>query len=236
MALETGTRHAMTHESPFLRPAVVPDGVFGYGSLMNPATHDYADLRPARLEGWRRRWAHAEGRPAAFLTAERAPGLAIDGAVADVPPVAWPALDAREAAYDRHDVSEALTPPCGRVVVYAVPGARQGPPTARHPVLLELPRRGDPRGHDAPRPRGRDAVLRYHAGLGRGARRPRRPALPARAAAEFGGARLRGRGARPARLATAARLRRARRGPDRGRCRVRSRGSAAWRSAAEARA
>ena len=136
MAHGTGTRHAMTHESPFLRPAVVPDGVFGYGSLMNPATHDYADLRPARLEGWRRRWAHAEGRPAAFLTAERAPGLAIDGAVADVPPVAWPALDAREAAYDRHDVSEALTPPCGRVVVYAVPGARQGPPTARHPVLL----------------------------------------------------------------------------------------------------
>ena len=113
-----------------------PHGVFGYGSLMNASTHDHEGLRPARLAGWRRRWSHAEGRPAAFLTAEPAQGCAIDGAVAEVPPIAWPALDAREAAYDRHEVGHALTPSCGRVVVYAVPAARREPPTARYPVLL----------------------------------------------------------------------------------------------------
>ena len=113
-----------------------PRGVFGYGSLMNAATHDYAGLAPARLAGWRRRWTHAETRPAAYLTAERAAGSAIEGAVALVPAIAWPALDAREAAYERHEVGGAIAPASGRVVVYAVPEARRGPPTARHPVLL----------------------------------------------------------------------------------------------------
>ena len=28
--------------------------VFGYGSLVNSATHDYRDLRQARLLGWQR--------------------------------------------------------------------------------------------------------------------------------------------------------------------------------------
>ena len=46
---------------------------FGYGSLVNRATHDYSDAHPARIEGWRRAWRHVEGRKVAFLTAVPAP-------------------------------------------------------------------------------------------------------------------------------------------------------------------
>ena len=136
-----GNRHAMTEiraaETPDAASRVEPpSGVFGYGSLMNAATHEYVGLAPARLAGWRRRWTHAATRPAAFLTAEPAPGFAIEGAVARVPAVAWAALDAREAAYDRHEVGPAIAEATGRIVVYAVPPDRRGPPSPRHPVLL----------------------------------------------------------------------------------------------------
>ena len=120
--------------------ALTTRGVFGYGSLMNGATHDYAGLRPATLVGWRRLWRQAEGRPAAFLTVEPAPGASVEGAVAEVAPAAWPALDAREAAYERHEVAGAVTPAlgplAGSVVVYAVPPTQQGLATLRRPVLL----------------------------------------------------------------------------------------------------
>ncbi len=120
-----------------------PRGVFGYGSLMNAATHDHAGLRPARLAGWRRLWRHAAGRPAAFLTVEPAPGASVEGAMAEVAPAAWPALDAREAAYERHEVSGAVTAAspladsvADSVVVYAVPTDRQEPASLSRPVLL----------------------------------------------------------------------------------------------------
>lgn len=85
--------------------------VFGYGSLVNDATHGHADLCPMRLEGWRRRWQHSRLRQVAFLSAEPAPGAQILGLAARVAPQDWEALDQRERAYDRLPLPEhALTP------------------------------------------------------------------------------------------------------------------------------
>ena len=74
---------------------------FGYGSLVNRATHDYPDARPARLRGWRRCWVKTSARDAVFLSVEPDPATTIDGLIAAVPNADWAALDLREAAYDR---------------------------------------------------------------------------------------------------------------------------------------
>ncbi|SHI97803.1 gamma-glutamylcyclotransferase family protein [Wenxinia saemankumensis] len=79
---------------------------FGYGSLVNLATHDYRDPRPARLPGWRRIWRTTNLRGGAFLSVEPVGGDgAIDGVVAAVPGADWAALDEREGAYARIDVT-----------------------------------------------------------------------------------------------------------------------------------
>ncbi len=112
---------------------------FGYGSLVNTATHDYHDPRPARLSGWRRTWAHTDLRDVAFLTAVPAPGQAIDGLIAAVPGADWEALDQREYAYERLPASGAIDhdlPGAPDISVYAVPQARQAPGSDRHPILL----------------------------------------------------------------------------------------------------
>ncbi len=75
--------------------------VFGYGSLVNRATHNFTLAKPARIQGWRRAWQHVEGRNVAFLSAVPAPGASIDGLVALVAENDWDALDQREASYDR---------------------------------------------------------------------------------------------------------------------------------------
>jgi hypothetical protein len=112
---------------------------FGYGSLVNRATHGFLDAHPARLSGWRRAWRHTDLRPVAFLTAEPAPGMEIDGLIAHVPGDDWAALDAREHAYVRSrvtaQVSHAVTRPL-EVQVYAIPEGLHGAPDERHPVLL----------------------------------------------------------------------------------------------------
>ena len=74
---------------------------FGYGSLVNLATHDFPDPRPARLKGWRRAWRHTDLRPVAFLTAVPDTESEIEGMIAHVPRNDWAALDEREWAYDR---------------------------------------------------------------------------------------------------------------------------------------
>ncbi len=81
---------------------------FGYGSLVNLATHDYVDPRPATLYGWRRVWRKTTLRDAAFLSVERDPDSHIDGVIATVRGGSWAALDAREAAYAKVDVTAAL--------------------------------------------------------------------------------------------------------------------------------
>ncbi|MFD3190483.1 gamma-glutamylcyclotransferase [Sedimentitalea sp. HM32M-2] len=112
---------------------------FGYGSLVNRATHDFGDPRPAQLSGWCRAWRHTDLRPLAFLTAVPAPGVTIDGMVAHVPGGDWQALDQREWAYDRLSANEAVRHGVTAeidVAVYVVPAERHTRPSAAHPVLL----------------------------------------------------------------------------------------------------
>ncbi len=112
---------------------------FGYGSLVNRATHDFPDPQPARLKGWRRAWCHTDLRPVAFLTALPDPGAEIDGMIVHVPDNDWAALDRREWAYDRLAVTDRVSHPLERkveIAVYAVPEDRHGRPTDRHPILL----------------------------------------------------------------------------------------------------
>ena len=112
---------------------------FGYGSLVNTATHDFPDPQPARLRGWRRAWRHTDLRPVAFLTAIPDEGSEIDGLIAHVPRGDWDALDAREWAYDRVAVTHLVTHGVARdldISVYAVPEGRHRVPDSAYPVLL----------------------------------------------------------------------------------------------------
>lgn len=81
---------------------------FGYGSLVNLATHQFADPRPATLRGWRRIWQRTNLRKAAYLSVRPDAAGSLLGVVAQVPGADWAALDLREAAYQRQDVTEAL--------------------------------------------------------------------------------------------------------------------------------
>ena len=112
---------------------------FGYGSLVNRATHSYPESRPARLNGWRRCWRHTKLRRLAYLSVEPDPGSAIDGLLAMVPDGDWAALDARERAYDRlllrpgeiaHD-----HPRARRIHLYRTRPEHDAAPDARHPIL-----------------------------------------------------------------------------------------------------
>ena len=112
---------------------------FGYGSLVNRATHVFSDAHPATLTGWRRVWRHPRLRPVAFLTAEPAEGVEIEGLVAHVPGDDWVALDEREAAYDRSVVTDRVghaVPRPIEVQVYSIPNGKHGVPDDSHPVLL----------------------------------------------------------------------------------------------------
>lgn len=117
----------------------LPPYFFGYGSLVNTATHDYLDAQPARLRGWQRRWCHTALRDVAFLTVEPAPEVQIDGLIAAVPDGDWEALDKREFAYDRlpadHQIRHAL-PGCPEISLYAVPAEAQNQVSQCHPILL----------------------------------------------------------------------------------------------------
>lgn len=109
---------------------------FGYGSLVNLATHDYTAPRLAALSGWRRVWRHTTLRPVAYLSVEPCENTEIAGVIAQVPQGDWAALDEREAAYVRRDVTDQIAgwQEAGQVAVYQVEQAQA--PTARHPILL----------------------------------------------------------------------------------------------------
>jgi len=118
---------------------VKPPYFFGYGSLVNRATHDHADAYPAQLTGWRRIWRHTTLRPVAYLTVVPVAGAVIDGLIAAVPGADWSALDLREAAYIRtsasHQVRHPL-PDSPEIALYAIPEGHHACPTQAHPILL----------------------------------------------------------------------------------------------------
>ena len=113
--------------------------LFGYGSLVNLATHDLPDVRPARLKGWRRAWMHTDLRPVAFLTVVPDLESEIDGMIAHVPNNDWIALDEREWAYDRIPTTQSVIHPLTyeiEIAVYAVPPPKYTKPTDQYPLLL----------------------------------------------------------------------------------------------------
>ncbi len=89
---------------------------FGYGSLVNRATHRTRIIAavPARVSGWQREW---QPRPdmtlnpddqveAALLTARRSPGSSMDGLLVFDHIDNLPAVDLRENDYHRRTVGE----------------------------------------------------------------------------------------------------------------------------------
>lgn len=109
-----------------------PRRFFGYGSLVNAATHSYADVTPASVSGWRRQWVQSNAREVAFLSVTPDPLSRIDGVIADVGDIGWDALDAREAAYDRL----ALPEPHAGVQIYRASPRHVGPAALGQPILL----------------------------------------------------------------------------------------------------
>ncbi|MEM9788531.1 MAG: gamma-glutamylcyclotransferase family protein [Pseudomonadota bacterium] len=107
---------------------------FGYGSLVNLATHSYARPKPATLKGWRRVWRTTTLRETAFLSVERCAETQINGIIAHVPGADWTALDAREAAYQRHDVTHQIGHDRATAIYQVQPShvAQTGP----QPILL----------------------------------------------------------------------------------------------------
>ena len=111
---------------------------FGYGSLVNRATHDYPVAQPARLSGWRRCWRHTATRTVAFLTVIPDGQTEIDGLIASVPNADWAALDERERHYDRIALSMDEIPEAAAfdLQIYQAKPAESAPPTVKHPILL----------------------------------------------------------------------------------------------------
>ena len=112
---------------------------FGYGSLVNRATHGYDPAHKARARGWRRAWRFTAERKVSFLTVIRDASCSIDGLIAGVPGEDWATLDLREHAYDRltatHEVDHPAPAPA-EIAIYAIAPERLNLPDAAHPVLL----------------------------------------------------------------------------------------------------
>lgn len=112
---------------------------FGYGSLVNRHTHSFTPTHTARIKGWRRVWHRAPIRPAAFLSVVPDSSSEIDGLIAPVPNDDWAALDQREAAYDRIEVTDAVghgAEDVRDISIYAIPAGASAPPDEDHPILL----------------------------------------------------------------------------------------------------
>ncbi|MEJ6397500.1 gamma-glutamylcyclotransferase family protein [Yoonia sp. 208BN28-4] len=104
---------------------------FGYGSLVNLATHDYADPQMTTVTGWRRIWRDTTHRQLAILSVTPCPDTTLRGIAATVPNGDWAALDAREAAYQRDQVAgrEGLS-------IYQITQNITAPLSGPYPILL----------------------------------------------------------------------------------------------------
>lgn len=109
---------------------------FGFGSLVNRATHHYPTPRPARLSGWRREWVRPNFRSLVFLSARPEPGSEIAGLAAEVPDADWAALDEREKHYARHLVPLTVETGTLNAQVYAVEPRFVGGFPGEQPILL----------------------------------------------------------------------------------------------------
>ena len=112
---------------------------FGYGSLVNRATHEYDNAHHATAVGWRRAWRYTSHRQVAFLTAVPCPDSRIDGLMAEVPNGDLLALDEREYAYDRVPASSHVDHNYNlphEVSIYAIAPTQHHAPTKDHPILL----------------------------------------------------------------------------------------------------
>ncbi len=100
---------------------------FGYGSLVNRATHSYPQAQAATLKGWRRVWVRTELRDVVFLSIHPSPGNSIDGLIASVPNADWAALDQRESGYARIDATHHVNhaAPANNIAAYQVPPEQQ---------------------------------------------------------------------------------------------------------------
>lgn len=109
------------------------DSFFGYGSLVNAATHDYPNTRPATLRGWRRVWVQSSTRNIAFLSVKPDPLSMISGLIADIGDLGWDILDQREAAYDRQILQ---TEGFEGVTLYQAKPSAMAPLGGGQPILL----------------------------------------------------------------------------------------------------
>lgn len=111
---------------------------FGYGSLVNRATHDFPRVARARVHGWARVWKRTRLRHVAFLTAVESPGTEIEGLIAAVPGADWAALDEREYAYHRLPVAriEHEHGALDDIQIYRTRPEHDTDATHDHPILL----------------------------------------------------------------------------------------------------
>jgi hypothetical protein len=119
---------------------------FGYGSLVNKATHRtvIVDAFPARLVGWRRYWRprpDMPGFPAALLALRREEGAYCDGLVVVDRLENLAAVDAREARYRRLAVAwrelEVASALPARCPVYVYEAETTVPPHPEPPRILQ---------------------------------------------------------------------------------------------------
>jgi len=113
---------------------------FGYGSLVNRATHSYPEAQTATLNGWRRTWVRTTLRDVVFLSIHPANGHSIDGVIAAVPGADWAALDLRESGYARIDATAQVThtSPATDIAAYQVPAENQCASGDHHILLSYL--------------------------------------------------------------------------------------------------
>ncbi|MFT5259264.1 MAG: hypothetical protein ACI9J2_001754 [Saprospiraceae bacterium] len=78
---------------------------FGFGSLVNTATHQYSEVHPARVNGFARAWINNDCYEHAFLSVIREPQTNIQGLLARVWNDDWHELDKREVGYARQSLA-----------------------------------------------------------------------------------------------------------------------------------